>query len=81
MGRFWGRFVATGDPNPPGVPVQWPPFMSLGFGHPVDASTADRYFVFASRLGVASYLRDSQCNFWEPFFFRSALGTVPAATR
>ena len=48
---------------------------------PLMSVASDRYFVFANRLGVASYLRDSQCNFWEPFFFRSALGVVPAAAR
>ena len=77
MSTFWRRFMETGDPNPRGVPVQWPAYDPLASGSVVDPSQSDRHFVFANRLGVASYLRDSQCNFWEPFFFRSALGVVP----
>ena len=26
MSTFWRRFMETGDPNPRGVPVQWPPY-------------------------------------------------------
>lgn len=70
MGTFWRRFMERGDPNLPGVPVQWPLY---------DAGA--RHFVFADRMGTSSFLRDAQCNFWESFFFRSVLGTIPAAAR
>jgi carboxylesterase type B len=81
LSSFWARFAETGDPNPRGVPVQWPPYRPRPFDEPVDPSRSDRHFVFADRVGVASHLRDQQCNFWEPFYFRSALGTVPATAR
>lgn len=81
LSTFWARFAETGDPNPPGAPVQWPPYRPGPFEPPVDPAYADWHYVFADRVGVAHHLRDAQCNFWEPFFFRSALGTVPAAAR
>jgi len=81
MSNHWRRFMETGDPNPRGQPVQWPPYRPGPFDAPVDPSRSDHHFVFADRLGVASHLRDQQCNFWEPFYFRSALGTVTAAAR
>jgi para-nitrobenzyl esterase len=81
MSTFWRRFIETGNPNPRGAPVQWPPYRPGPFDTPVDPSRSDRHFVFGDRLGVANYLRDSQCNFWESFYFRSVLGAVPAAAR
>jgi para-nitrobenzyl esterase len=81
MSTYWRRFMETGDPNPRGQAVQWPPYRPGPFDPPVDPTRSDRHFVFADRLGVATYLRDPQCNFWESFYFRSALGTVPAAAR
>jgi para-nitrobenzyl esterase len=81
MSVFWRRFADSGDPNPRGQPLQWPPYRPGPFDAPVDPSRSDAHLVFADRPGVANYLRDSQCNFWESFYFRSALGTVPAAAR
>ncbi|MGQ0737316.1 MAG: carboxylesterase/lipase family protein, partial [Acidobacteriota bacterium] len=81
MSTYWRRFAATGDPNPRGQPVQWPPYRPGPYDSPVDPSQSDRYFTFGDRLGVNTYLRDQQCNFWESFFFRSVLGVVPAAAR
>jgi para-nitrobenzyl esterase len=81
ISTFWARFAETGDPNPRGVPVQWPPYRPRPFDEPVDPTRSDRHFVFSDRVGVASHLRDQHCNFWEPFNFRSALGVVPAAAR
>lgn len=80
MSTFWRRFAETGDPNLRGAP-NWPPYRPGPFDEPVEASRRDRHFVFGERFGVASYLRDQQCNFWESFYFRSVLGTVPAAAR
>jgi para-nitrobenzyl esterase len=81
MSNYWRRFAETGDPNPRGVPVQWPAYRPDPAAGPVDPSRSDQHFVFAERLGVRSHLRDPQCNFWESFYFRSVLGTVPAAAR
>jgi para-nitrobenzyl esterase len=81
MSTFWRRFMETGDPNPHGVPVQWPPYLSGPDEQALESSGTDRYYVFGERLGISSYLRDPQCNFWEAFFFRSAVGAIPAAAR
>jgi para-nitrobenzyl esterase len=32
MSTFWRRFADTGDPNPRGLPVQWPPYRPLASG-------------------------------------------------
>ena len=81
ISTYWRRFMETGDPNPRGVPVQWPPYRPGPFDPPVEPSRSDAHFVFGDRLGVANYLRDSACNFWEPFFFRTVVGAVPATAR
>jgi carboxylesterase type B len=81
MSRFWRRFMETGDPNSPGVPVQWPTYRPGAFEEPIDTSHSDRYFIFGERLGDSTYLRDRECNFWEPFFFRSTVTAVPASRR
>ena len=81
MSTFWFRFLESGDPNPRGAPVQWPayrPDRSLPDADPINR---DFYFVFGPRLGVNTAYRDARCNFWEPFFFRTAVGAVPAAER
>jgi carboxylesterase type B len=80
MSTFWRRFMDSGDPNPRGVPEQWPPYRPLGATGFRNDDT-DRHYVFADRLGIASHLRDSPCNFWEAFYFRSAFGAVPAVAR
>jgi len=81
MCTLWRRFAETGDPNPTGQPTPWPPYRPGPYDEPVDPARADRHYVFADRIGIANYLRDPQCNFWEGFFFRSAVGAVPAASR
>jgi para-nitrobenzyl esterase len=70
MSALWRYFMERGDPNPPGAPVRWPLYRP-----------GDNYFVLSDRLGAAMSLRDQQCNFWEPFFFRSVIGAVPAVAR
>lgn len=83
MSTYWRQFVETGTPNYPGNPVQWPAFRpqpSYG-SEPADPSRSDRYLVLDRTIAEASYLRDAQCNFWESFFFRSVLGSVPASAR
>jgi para-nitrobenzyl esterase len=70
MSSFWRRFMETGDPNLPDRPGLWPPYRP-----------GDAYYIFDDRSEGSRFLRDEQCNFWEPFLFRSVLGPVPAATR
>jgi para-nitrobenzyl esterase len=81
MSHFWRQFMESGEPGPRGQPTSWPAYRPGPFDPPVDTARSDRHFVFADRLGVGNHLRDQQCNFWESFYFRSALGTVPAAAR
>jgi para-nitrobenzyl esterase len=81
MSHFWREFMETGDVNPRGQAVRWPTYRPGPFDAPGDPSPSDSHIVFDDRLGVASYLRDRPCNFWESFYLRSALGTVPAAAR
>ena len=81
MSTFWRRFMETGDPNPQGVPVQWPPYRAARYDETVDPLRSDYYFSFGDHLGVSTFLRDQACNFWEPFFLRTAVGAVPAVAR
>jgi para-nitrobenzyl esterase len=70
MSTYWRQFADRGNPNPTGMPVEWPSYRP-----------GDHYLAFGDRVRMGTFLRDSQCNFWEPFFYRSALRTVPAAAR
>jgi para-nitrobenzyl esterase len=81
MSSYWREFAKTGSPNVPGTPVPWPVFESDLFGAPRIPALADRYLRFDRLISEDSYLRDSQCNFWERFYFRSVLGALPAAAR
>lgn len=82
MSSFWRRFMETGDPNPRGRPAPWPPYRQHGqFAPPADGSPSDFHYFFEEHHAAGNYLRDSQCNFWEPFLFRSVVGAVPAAAR
>lgn len=75
MAGYWTRFAATGNPNRGDSAFSWPPFTrpnGNGRGN-------DKYIVLASTLSEGGRLREKQCNFFEPFFFRSVLGAVPAA--
>ena len=42
MSTFWRRFADTGDPNPRGVPEQWPPYQTVDSA--VDRSRAQPAF-------------------------------------
>jgi para-nitrobenzyl esterase len=80
MSSYWHQFAETGNPNALGMPAVWPLFRGVPKAVPWDAVT-DRYLVLDGVLREAANLRDRQCNFWDPFFFRSALGAVPAGAR
>jgi len=76
IGGYWTRFAATGNPNvdDPAI-LHWP-----AFKHPTGAGRgADKLLVLDATISEEQRLRESQCDFWEPYFFRSATGAVPAA--
>ena len=76
MAGYWTRFAATGNPNRGGDSAfSWPPFTrpnGNGRGN-------DKFMVFRSTPSEGGRLREQQCDFFEPFFFRSVLGGVTAA--
>ena len=39
----------------------------------------DKYIILDSAIQEGARLRETQCDFFEPFFFRSVLGGVRAA--
>lgn len=81
MSTYWRQFAETGSPNHPGNPVQWPLFRPITVQSPLDPALSDRFLRFDRLITEDGYLRDSPCNFWESFFFRSAVGAVPASAR
>jgi para-nitrobenzyl esterase len=76
MSGYWTRFAATGNPNTddPSV-VHWP-----AFKHPTGLGRgSDKYLVFDVAIGESGRPREAHCDFWEPYFFRSVTGAVPAS--
>ena len=76
MAGYWTRFAATGNPNSDDESiVHWP-----AFKHPTgEGRGADKYIIFDSVIREGKRLREEQCDFWEPFFFRSMLGGFSAS--
>lgn len=73
---YWTRFAATGNPNG-GDALTWHEFR-----HPVDeARAAEKYLVLDLPIREDKRPREDQCNFWEPFFLRSLVGSEPAAEK
>lgn len=81
VSTYWRQFAETGSPNAPGNPVPWPLFRPIPSQGSLDPALSDRYLRFDRLTSDDSYLRDSQCNFWEAFNFRSVVGARPAAAR
>jgi para-nitrobenzyl esterase len=75
MAGYWTRFAASGDPNTEDESVtHWPMFrFPLGPGR-----GADRHLILDTVIRADKRLRESACDFWEPFFLRTILGSVPA---
>jgi carboxylesterase type B len=78
LSGYWTRFAATGSPNTDDdVVVHWP-----AFKHPTGQGRgADKSLVFDSTIAEALRPRERQCDFWEPYFFRSTTGAMPASAR
>ena len=78
MGAYWTRFASTGSPNvDDGSAVEWP-----AFKHPTgNGRGADKYLVLDGQIREAKRPNEAHCDFWEPYFFRSATGAVPAAAK
>ena len=77
MAGYWRRFADTGNPNvDDDTAVHWQPF-----NRPADAGRgADKYLILDRPIRVEKRLREAQCAFWEPYFFRSITAAVPAQT-
>jgi len=86
MAGYWTRFAISGNPNRPRrsmystsdepTVVHWP-----AFTHPREAGRgSDKYLVLDSIVREGKRQREKQCDFLEPFFFRSILAGVPAST-
>jgi len=73
---YWTRFATTGNPNVDDpVVVHWP-----AFKHPTGVGRgADKLLLLDVTIQEAKRLGQSQCDFWQPYFFRSTTGPVPAA--
>ena len=75
MQGYWTRFATSGNPNSDDDSVvHWP-----AFKHPTGKGRgADKYLVFDSTIVERLRQRESECDFFEPYFFRSMLAAVPA---
>jgi para-nitrobenzyl esterase len=78
MSGYWTRFAATGNPNgDDDAVVHWP-----AFKHPNGRGRgSDKYLILDSAIREGKRLREQQCDFFEPLFLRSLLGTLPASAQ
>lgn len=76
MAGYWVRFASTGNPNIDDESVvRW-----QAFKHPTgNGRGADKYLVLDSVIREEMRPREVPCDFFEPFFFRTVLGAVPAS--
>jgi para-nitrobenzyl esterase len=74
---YWRRFADTVNPNvDDDTAVHWQPF-----NRPADDGRgADKYLILDRPIRAEKRLREAQCAFWEPHFFRSITAAVPAHT-
>jgi para-nitrobenzyl esterase len=76
MAGYWARFAANGHPNiDDETVVHWQSFRDPQ-GEP--GRGAGRYLQFDTNIRTDKRLRESACDFWEPYFLKSMLGKVPA---
>jgi para-nitrobenzyl esterase len=69
MAGYWARFAATGDPNG-GNALEWPEYRK----------NHENHIVFGAVVSAGADLRQEACDFWSPYFFRTMVQGVPAAT-
>jgi para-nitrobenzyl esterase len=76
MAGYWTRFARTGNPNTDDEDVvHWP-----AFKHPTGRGRgSDQHLVLDLDVRAGMRLQEQQCDFLEPFFFRSILAGVPAS--
>ena len=77
MAGYWRRFADTGNPNPEDeTVVHW-----QRFNRPEgEGRGADKYLILDDPVTTGKRLREAHCELWEPHFFRSITGAVPAQT-
>jgi para-nitrobenzyl esterase len=77
MAGYWRRFADRGNPNADDDTVlHWQPF-----NRPTgDGRGADKYLILDAPVATGKRLREAQCAFWEPYFFRSITASVAAHT-
>jgi para-nitrobenzyl esterase len=77
MAGYWQRFADTGNPNTEDdTIVHWQSFNRPEGG----GRGADRHLILNDPVTTGKRLREVQCTFWEPYFFRSITAAVPAYT-
>ena len=77
MAGYWRRFADRGNPNADDDSVvHW-----QVFNRPTgDGRGADSYLILDDPVTSDKRLREAECAFWEPYFFRSITAAVPAHT-
>ena len=71
---FWTRFAATGNPNAPG--------RDTGYAHDAWSTyhgASAKYMVLAVPTLEERRPREAACYYWDGFFLRSIIGSVPAS--
>ena len=77
MARYWRQFSATGDPNTYDDTLHhWPIF-----NRPAEGGNGGyKHLILDLPIKSDKRLREAQCQFWTPYFFRSITAAVPAHT-
>jgi parallel beta-helix repeat protein len=74
ISSYWTRFAVTGNPNGDDTP-QWP-----AFKHPTGLGRGtSKHIALDWPVREDERLRETQCDFWEPHFLDSVVGSLPAA--
>ena len=73
---YWTRFAMTGSPNTDDPTVVHWPAVTRPEGR---GRGTDKYLALQPSMQTGNRLNETRCDFWEPYFFRSISGAVPAA--